>query len=122
MPLGSPARCLQAPDLTGRAHGPGRKHERPIELADWQREHIARWPFLLLRGLIHSDGCRFQNTGRAWSHPRYCFDNRSADIRQIFRETCDLVSLHWTASGSYTTYVSRKADVALLDRFIGPKR
>jgi hypothetical protein len=103
-------------------HGPGRKHDRRIELAGWQREHIARWPTLLLRGLIYSDGCRFQNTGRGWSHPRYCFDNRSADIREIFRETCDLMGVHWTASGRYTTYVSRKADVALLDRFIGPKR
>jgi hypothetical protein len=32
------------------------------------------------------------------------------------------MGVHWTASGRYTTYVSRKADVALLDRFIGPKR
>ena len=102
-------------------HGPGRKHEREIELTNWQRSLVARWPALLLRGLIHSDGCRFQNTGRAWSHPRYSFDNRSPGIRTIFRDACDLMGLHWTASGAYTTYVSRKADVATLDTFVGPK-
>jgi len=41
-------------------HGPGRKHEREIALTAWQRCLVARWPALLLRGLIHSDGCRFQ--------------------------------------------------------------
>ena len=34
---------------------------------------------------------------------------------------CDLMGLHWTASGQKTIYVSRKADVATLDRFVGPK-
>lgn len=103
-------------------HGPGRKHEREIELTDWQRRLMVRWPALLLRGLIQSDGCRFQNTGRGWSHPRYSFDNLSAGIRAIFCDACDIVGLHWTTSGEKTIYVSRKADVAVLDRFVGPKR
>jgi hypothetical protein len=104
-------------------HGPGRKHEREIDLVDWQRQLVARWPEKLLRGLIQSDGCRFQNTGRGgWSHPRYSFMNLSAGIRSIFCETCDSMGIHWTVSGGTTIYVSRKADVATLDRFIGPKR
>jgi len=102
-------------------HGPGRKHERDIALTDWQRRLVKRWPALLLRGLIHSDGCRFQNTGRGWSHPRYSFANSSEDIKRIFCDACDLMGLHWTASGEKTIYVSRKADVARLDRFVGPK-
>jgi hypothetical protein len=102
-------------------HGPGRKHEREIVLTDWQRRLVARWPALLLRGLIHSDGCRFQNTGRGWSHPRYSFANNSEGIRTIFCDACDLMGLRWTASGAKTIYVSRKADVAILDRFVGPK-
>jgi hypothetical protein len=102
-------------------HGPGRKHERDIALTEWQERHVARWPGLLLRGLIQSDGCRFQNTGRAWSHPRYSFANNSEGIRRIFCDACDLMGLHWTASGQKTIYVSRKADVAVLDRFVGPK-
>jgi hypothetical protein len=102
-------------------HGPGRKHEREIRFTEWQRALVERWPTLLLRGLIHSDGCRFQNTGRAWSHPRYSFANRSEDIKRIFCDTCDLVGLRWTRSGEKTIYVSRKADVAVLDLFVGPK-
>jgi hypothetical protein len=102
-------------------HGSGRKHERRIELSAWQRELVARNPQLLLRGLIQSDGCRFINTGRGWRCPRYTFSNVSDDIRRIFCDACDLMRLHWTASGEKTIYVSRKADVATLDRFVGPK-
>jgi hypothetical protein len=101
-------------------HGPGRKHHRRIELVKWQRELVARHPQLLLRGLVHSDGCRFVNTGRKWRHPRYSFSNRSEDIRDIFRGACDLIGVRWTNAG-HTVYVSRVADVALLDGFIGPK-
>lgn len=104
-------------------HGPGRKHSRPIVLTDWQLELVKRWPGQLLRGLIHSDGCRFENTGRGnWSCPRYSFNNKSPDILGIFCFACEQLDLHWTASGKRTIYVSRKADVAKLDEFIGPKR
>ena len=101
-------------------HGPGKKHERPIALAGWQGELVARAPHALLRGLIHSDGCRFINTGRKWRNPRYAFSNRSADIREIFCEACDLFGVRWTLAPN-TVYVSRKADVARLDEIIGPK-
>ena len=73
-------------------------------------------------GLIQSDGCRFQSTGRGWSHPRYSFANKSEDIKRIFCYACDLLGLHWTRSGEKTIYVSRKADVAFMDLFVGPKR
>jgi hypothetical protein len=101
-------------------HGPGKKHERPIVLTPWQWELVERAPELLLRGLIHSDGCRFQNTGRGWSNPRYVFSNASGDIRGIFERTCALLDLHTTRS-TRAVYVSRKADVARMDEFVGPK-
>jgi hypothetical protein len=101
-------------------HGPGRKHERSIELVGWQRSLLTRHPGALLRGLIHSDGCRFMNTGTNWRHPRYSFSNASADIRRIFCDPCNVLGLHWTTAPR-TVYVSRKADVARLDEFIGPK-
>lgn len=104
-------------------HGPGRKHARSIVLAVWQQQLVDKWPGTLLRGLIHSDGCRFQNTGRCnWTYPRYSFTNHSDEIRQIFCDTCERLGLRWTAAGKYTIYVSRKADVDRLDEFIGPKR
>ena len=101
-------------------HGPGRKHHRLIVLTPWQEALVDRHPEQLLRGLIHSDGCRFMNTGTNWRNPRYSFSNRSADIRLIFREGCERLGLRCTAS-PHTVYVSRKADVARLDEFIGPK-
>jgi hypothetical protein len=104
-------------------HGSGKKHERKIVLAGWQRELVDRHPGLLLRGLIHSDGCRFVNTGRGgWRCPRYSFSNLSVDIKQIFCDACDRLDIRWTAAPPKTIYVSRKADVARLDEFIGPKR
>src|SRR5437763_8304194 len=39
-------------------HRRGRKHDRSIELADWQLELVLQDPRPLIRGLIHSDGCR----------------------------------------------------------------
>jgi hypothetical protein len=101
-------------------HAAGKKHLRRIALSPWQERLARRSPELLLRGLIHSDGCRFLNTGRDWSCPRYAFSNLSSDIRLIFTDACDLLGLRWTESGR-TVYVSRKVDVAMLDRFIGPK-
>ena len=79
-----------------------------------------RHPDALLRGLIHSDGCRFINTGTNWRHPRYAFSNTSDDIRAIFCAACDRLGLRWTRAPR-TVYVSRKDDVAVLDTFIGPK-
>jgi hypothetical protein len=102
-------------------HGPGKKHDRKIELTEWQSSLVARFPEALLRGLIHSDGCRFMNTGHGnWRQPRYAFDNLSDDIRQIFIDACIALEIHITRSRN-TVYVSRKADVARLDTFIGPK-
>jgi hypothetical protein len=88
----------------------------------WQLQLVNRFPEQLLKGLIHSDGCRFMNSGRNWLWPRYGFSNRSADILQISCYVCDQLGVHWTRAGGRTIYVSRKADVAKLDTFIGPKR
>jgi hypothetical protein len=101
-------------------HGSGKKHLRPIKLVEWQQKLVHQTPHLLLRGLIHSDGCRFMNTGRNWRYPRYAFSNLSADIRLIFTDACDQLGVRWATSGRIV-YVSRKADVEEMDRFIGPK-
>lgn len=110
-------------------HGPGAKHTRLIFLSKWQQELAETWPDLLLKGLIQSDGCRFVNSGRnEWRHPRYVFSNVSTDITSIFCSACDCLGLRWSASfpsresAAVSIYVSRKADVARLDEFVGPKR
>jgi hypothetical protein len=96
-------------------HGRGKKHERRIVLEPWQLGLVRRVPYLLLRGLIHSDGCRFINPGRdGWRAPRYAFANLSADIRAIFIDACGQFGVRSTTSRS-TVYVSCKDDVELLD-------
>lgn len=112
-------------------HGPGRKHEREIGLSGWQREITHSHPRELLRGLIHSDGCRTLNrfrtelpSGRvaAYAYPRYFFSNLSDDIRSIFCEHCELLGIRWTQSNPRNISVSHRRSVALLDEFVGPKR
>lgn len=112
-------------------HGPGRKHERPIVLEPWQREITGGHPEMLLRGLIHSDGCRCMNRFRTklpsgrigeYEYPRYFFSNLSEDIRTIFCEHCDLLGIRWTQSNARNISVSHRHSVALLDGFVGPKR
>jgi len=91
-----------------------------IALTEWQQTLVNEHPEALLRGLIQSDGCRFINTGRNWRHPRYVFNNLSDDIRRIFCQACDRLGFGWTEAPN-TVYVSRVADVAAMDSFIGPK-
>jgi hypothetical protein len=102
-------------------HGPGKKHDRSIELTDWQRKLVEDAPELLIRGLVQSDGCRSINTGRNWSYPRYSFTNLSEGIRTIFCDACNQLGLRWTRGGAHRIYISRKADVARMDEFVGPK-
>lgn len=100
-----------------------------MDLAEWQQELAKRWPEQLIKGLIQSDGCRSYSTSRSgWRQPRYAFSNVSTDITSIFCSACDCLGLCWTVSfptneaAAVSIYVSRKADVARLDEFVGPKR
>jgi hypothetical protein len=111
-------------------HGPGRKHDRRIELEDWQRQIVDAFPRDFLRGLIHSDGCRTVNrfktklpSGRVaeYAYARYFFSNLSADIRRLFCEYCDRLGIRWTQSNPRNISVSHRPSVALLDEFVGPK-
>ena len=107
-------------------HGPGRKHERKIALEPWQQLIADRYPGRLLRGLIHSDGCRVTNVIRhpkkTYSYPRYFFSNHSLDIQGIFCEACDRLGVAWRQDGPWNISVARRDSVAILDRHIGPKR
>jgi hypothetical protein len=103
-------------------HGPGRKHERRIELATWQQELVDRDPRPLIRGLLHSDGCRVLNWVNGTAYPRYHFSNVSADIRGIFGWACDQLGVEWRPNNRWSLSVARRGSVALLDEFVGPKR
>jgi hypothetical protein len=106
-------------------HGPGRKHDRPIVLADWQQRIVDDHGKAFLRGLIHSDGWRGLNRvrvkGRDYAYPRYQFSNRSDDIRRLFTDTCDALEIEWRPWGRWHISVAKRESVARMDAFIGPK-
>lgn len=110
-------------------HGRGRKHERAILLADWQQEMITANPRPLIRGLIHSDGCRGMNWTvrpvggelKRYTYPRYQFTNESADIKRIFTDALDLLDIPWRVMNRRTISIARREGVAALDEFVGPK-
>lgn len=111
-------------------HGPGRKHERKIALADWQQRIVDAHPAPFVRGVIHSDGCRSVNrfstklpSGRVatYEYPRYFFSNLSPDIRQLFRGACDRLGVRTTMSNPRNVSVSHRDSVAILEELVGPK-
>ncbi|MFI7605212.1 hypothetical protein ACIBTV_08810 [Micromonospora sp. NPDC049366] len=106
-------------------HGPGRKHERPIVLAGWQREIVTAHPGDLLRGLFRSDGARFGNRvrvrGKDYVHPRYMLSNKSTDIMGLCQWALDLLGIAWRMNRPDSLSVARRDAVAALDRHVGPK-
>ena len=111
-------------------HGAGRKHLRPIVLVDWQLKLTHAHPGSLIRGLIHSDGCRVVNrfqtklpSGRVaeYAYVRYFFTNHSSDIRGIFIEHCQLLGIRVTQSNHRNLTVSHRDSVAILEQIVGPK-
>jgi hypothetical protein len=110
-------------------HGPGRKHERPIVLEDWQRAIVEAHPAGFLRGLFHSDGSRVRNWTqrivggelKRYDYPRWQFTNVSVDIRELCCWALDLVEVPWRQSNHKTISVSTRAGVGRLDALIGPK-
>ncbi|RNF79992.1 helix-turn-helix domain-containing protein [Streptomyces botrytidirepellens] len=110
-------------------HGPGKKHERPIVLVTWQREIVATHPWELVRGLVHSDGCRITNwttkivagARKRYEYPRYFFTNRSDDIRKMYTDTLDRLGVAWRQTNAWNISVARRDSVALMDAHVGPK-
>ncbi len=102
-------------------HGPGRKHLRPIRLETWQEVLVKEASEHFVRGLIDSDGCRVVANDRGVRSVRYHFSNRSDDIRGLFCAALDELRIPWTSPGRYQVAVYRKAAVARLDEFVGPK-
>jgi hypothetical protein len=107
-------------------HGRGPKHQRPIRLTSWQQRIVDAEARSLIRGLIHSDGCRFTNAvkhgARRYEYPRYNFTNASADIRAIFCQACDRVGVEWRRMNERNISIAKRESVARLDEFVGPKR
>jgi hypothetical protein len=102
-------------------HGPGRKHLRPIRLTDWQIQIETEHPFDLLRGLLDSDGSRFDRKVDGKTYPAYEFSNESADIRDIFCRLARAVGLGFTLPKANVVSIARRQHVAVLDLNVPPK-
>lgn len=102
-------------------HGPGRKHEREITLVAWQRRIVDRHPEQLIRGLIHSDGCRIVHEVGGNEYVRYLFDQVSDDIRLIFTDACNQLGIPWRQPRRNTISIARAEGIAILDALVGPK-
>ncbi|MBT2385050.1 transcriptional regulator [Streptomyces sp. ISL-11] len=114
-------------------HGPGKKHERLIELESWQARLVDEHPWAFIRGLFHSDGSRITNwttrlvagERKRYEYPRYFFTNKSEDILGLYSDTLDKVGVEWTTTrrgkDPFNISVARRDSVALMDAHIGPK-
>jgi hypothetical protein len=59
--------------------------------------------------------------GKPYEYIRYEFTQVSDDIRRICTDALDRLGVHWTQPSARVISVARRADVAFLDTFIGPK-
>jgi hypothetical protein len=75
----------------------------------------------LIRGLIHSDGCRVLNKSIGRVSVRYTFVNASEDPRSIFCRACDRLGIAWRQPKGRTNSIARRESVATLDASVGPK-
>lgn len=103
-------------------HGPGKKHTRSIQLAEWQKDILRDHGLDFLRGCIHSDGCRDLNIVNGKAYPRYSFSNMSSDIKEIVERVArsEGFTPKRMSKGKVITFATRK-DVNVLDHYIGPK-
>jgi hypothetical protein len=106
-------------------YGSGKKHDRTIELTSWQQEIVDAHPDRFIRGLFHSDGCRFTNrverNGKTYTYPRYMFVNESGDIMRLCQKSLDRLGISWRKTRRNALSVARRDAVAELDVHVGPK-
>lgn len=98
------------------------KHTRPIILEPWQQEIANTHPGHLIRGLIHSDGCRVINRVKHYQYVRYFFSNNSGDIRRISTDACDQLGIEHRHNKRFQVSIARRDSVAIMERIVGPKR
>jgi hypothetical protein len=111
-------------------HGPGKKHERCINLEAWQEGlvQLAPWPFI--RGCIRTDGCVFVNRTdvhreQPYEYLTYAFSNMSKDIVDLFVGACDQVGVFTRVTcskqGRWDVRINRRESVALMLQNVGRK-
>lgn len=96
--------------------GLGRKHNRKIELENWQKNLII--DRFLLKGFFHSDGSSYFILKRG--HRHYNFKNYSEDILTIYKDCCDRLGIGYTLTKNTINH-NRLFDTDKLFDLIGIK-
>jgi hypothetical protein len=93
----------------------------PNIISGCQQQIVDRHPEQLVRGLIHSDGCRIVHEVSGNRYVRYFFTQVSDDIRLIFTDACDQLDIPWRQPSWRNISIARAEGIALLDALVGPK-
>ncbi len=119
-------------------HGKGKKHERSIVLEQWQQIIVEKYAKQFLRGLFESDGSRYisrikkKNPEEYYEYVNYSFTNVSIDITNLVINHLKKLNINYKLQHKYKNKeekhqkqyvitISKKANVAFMDTFIGPK-
>lgn len=102
-------------------HGRGRKHLRSIQLLPWQVAIVNEYSAAFVRGLIQSDGCRYDRKVGGKIYPAYDFSNESADIMKMCELACSRLGVRFRRPARNRLAIARRTDVAVLDAVIGAK-
>jgi hypothetical protein len=104
-------------------HGSGKKHDREIELSNFQRENIDYKN--LLRGLWISDGSFYKASDGKYSYERYNFTNKSTDIISLFEECLVSLDIKYDKrvkkNGIWVIQIQKKSEVDKMKKVVGVK-
>ena len=103
-------------------HGPGKKHQRKIELAVWQQELVDQDPRPLIRGAAALRRLPGAELGERDAVPPLPLQQRVGGHPGIFGRACDQLGIEWRPNNRWSRSVARRGSVALLDELVGPKR
>jgi hypothetical protein len=102
-------------------HGRGRKHDRSIELKEWQVDIIDSISFV--KGLMMSDGSMYVDL--QCGNTKAGFTNKSEDIIRIFEKYLNKLNIEYKTykkkTGIYMTTIHKQESVSRLVDLIGTK-
>lgn len=101
-------------------HGPGKKHERSMDLEPWQATLVAEHPWRFIRGCFRSDGCAFVNRTGRYVYPSYDFTNHSPALLALFAQACQQVGVE-SRIYARRVRICRRPSVALMQAHVGGK-
>jgi hypothetical protein len=75
-------------------YGEGKKHDRKLNLTEWQKEILNQYPEDFIRACIQSDGCIYtQKISDKLSYKRFNFIKKSEDIMDFFLYALNLAGI-----------------------------